>query len=1240
MIKKIFAMAVSCTMLLQTLASPLMVKAEAINDDVVGTTYYVSSLDGNDNNNGLSEKDAFYSLQKINDIELKPGDRVLLEAGSVFTNGFLHVNGSGSEEAPIEINKYGEGNNPRIDTNGQGIWYQDYGKPLDSSSHKLKGYVSSSILLYDVEYINIKNLEITNNAPEIDSVYNDLNTMNRTGVAAVAKNKGTIDHIYLDGLNIHDVKGNVYDKHMNNGGIYFTVFKPDNESETGISKYNDVKIENCIVENVNRWGIAVGYTAYWDQFTGAEISDEAIAKYGSTEVEIRNNYVKDAGGDSITTMYCDRPIIEYNVSDGAARQINTTDYSQTGSGRVAAGIWPWKCKNAVFQYNEAFDTCVNQDGQAWDADSGDGTIYQYNYSHNNGGGTVMVCLGEAINTVFRYNISQNDLGGILNLPNHPNADIYNNTFYIKEGVPFIRPGMTGGVATIENNIIYNAGPKKEESWTLNNTRATYSNNLYFNYSNTPSSDKNAITEDPKFVNGGNGPSSYAGILPSSDEKITHDLTAFEGYKLQDDSPAINAGKFIENNGGIDFFGNEVKGTPDIGAYESNVIILILYSNVYDINQENLTISGIEKNTTVETLLSNLSYDNGITIEILDKKDNVLSNSDLVSGGYKVKISLNDRVKEYIISANEDNSIHSSIYMQDESNKILYVPSLDTNPTTVGELKEGVVTHSTANIKVFDGDKEIKSENIKDGMTLKVIAENESENLYTIKVKNDYQWALDYTGKQGNVWFAQKKSSEGYKNLTVYDSQYPQWNGNNYGGVGIDAPNHSTTPSDATHGLLVDTMGTTGREDGHSMVYRVPKSGVIILSVKDDEPYLRQNGNSGGKVKLSFTHNGEEINSYELLESLVKVDVESMEIEVNKGDFIRVEARNIENPSKPSIHVTPRIVYKDVKLVDTEAPTAPTNVRVENITENSADISWEASTDNVGVVAYEIYNGDVLLNTITEGTSIRLNELIAEIEYNLSIKAVDAAGNRSEAGTISFKTEEIKPEVDTEAPTAPTNIKVENITENSVDISWEASTDNVGVVAYEIYNGDKLLITVKDKTSVKISDLKDGTKYDLSIKAVDAAGNKSEAGTVSFKTEEVKQEVDTEAPTAPKDVKVEKITENSVYISWKESTDNVGVVAYEIYNGDKLLVTVKDKASVKISNLKASTKYNLSIKAVDAEGNKSEAVNISFTTKKISTTPNNGGKLPQTGGMSPIVASGISMIAITLGTIVLNKKKNK
>lgn len=78
--------------------------------------------------------------------------------------------------------------------------------------------------------------------------------MERTGVAAIAQNKGTVDHIYLNQLNIHDVIGNVYDKHMDNGGIQMNVLKPKNEEATGISRYNDVKIENCYLDNVNRWG--------------------------------------------------------------------------------------------------------------------------------------------------------------------------------------------------------------------------------------------------------------------------------------------------------------------------------------------------------------------------------------------------------------------------------------------------------------------------------------------------------------------------------------------------------------------------------------------------------------------------------------------------------------------------------------------------------------------------------------------------------------------------------------------------------------------------------------------------------------------------------------------------------------------------------------------------------------------------------------------------------------------------
>ena len=624
--------------------------AEENSNGTSGRDYYISSLNGDNRNDGTEKGKAWETLDKLQEVQLQPGDRILLESGSVF-NGFIHLKDvSGTEENPIEINKYGEGNNPRIDTNGQGIWYQDYGKALDSASHKYKDYISSSILLYDAEYINISNLEITNKAPEKEAKYNSLNTMNRTGVAAVAQNKGTIDHIYLDGLNIHDVIGNVYDKHMNNGGIYFTVFKPKNESETGISKYNDIKIENCTVNNVNRWGIAVGYTAYWDNFTASEIPDDVIAKYGSTGVEIRNNYLKDVGGDAITTMYCDRPLIEYNVSDGIAKQINNTDYSETGGGKVAAAIWPWKCKNAIFQYNEVFDTCINQDGQAWDADSGDGTIYQYNYSHNNGGGAVMVCLDQAVNTVFRYNISENDLSGVLNLPGHPKAEIYNNVFYIKEGVPFIRPGMTGGVAVVRNNIIYNAGTEKSEEWTKGGSKVTYSNNLYYNYSNLPTDDTFAITADPKFINPGKGPVAYTGKIPNENEKITHDLSAFGGYKVSEDSPVVNAGVYIPGSPEKDFFGNPLGLIPDIGVHEVNIkdegSVNKIFSNVYKINEN--SIETIAKNTVVKDFLSKFKYSNGVKLEVFNQGA-LLGENDLIKDGYKLKVTFVDKTtKEYSI----------------------------------------------------------------------------------------------------------------------------------------------------------------------------------------------------------------------------------------------------------------------------------------------------------------------------------------------------------------------------------------------------------------------------------------------------------------------------------------------------------------------------------------------------------------------------------------------------------------
>ena len=226
------------------------------------TTYYVSSRTGNDANDGKSRERAFATLSAVNGLTLRPGDNVLLEAGSVFAGQYLRIANSGTKDAPIVIGSYGEGDLPRIDAEGNGIWYQDYGQPLDSPTHVYRDYVSSSVLLYDAEYVTVQDLEITNRGTEIPGeIYSAPHKMNRTGVAVVAKDRGVRSGITLRNLFIHDVNGNVYDKHMNNGGIYATALKPTEEAASGVARYRDFLVEGCFVYRTSRWGIAVGVSA-------------------------------------------------------------------------------------------------------------------------------------------------------------------------------------------------------------------------------------------------------------------------------------------------------------------------------------------------------------------------------------------------------------------------------------------------------------------------------------------------------------------------------------------------------------------------------------------------------------------------------------------------------------------------------------------------------------------------------------------------------------------------------------------------------------------------------------------------------------------------------------------------------------------------------------------------------------------------------------------------------------------
>ncbi len=79
--------------------------------------------------------------------------------------------------------------------------------------------------------------------------------------------------------------------------------------------------------------------------------------------------------------------------------------------------------------------------------------------------------------------------------------------------------------------------------------------------------------------------------------------------------------------------------------------------------------------------------------------------------------------------------------------------------------------------------------------------------------------------------------------------------------------------------------------------------------------------------------------------------------------------------------------------DTQAPSAPTNLSASNVTQTTATLSWNASTDNVGVTGYDVYQGNTSLGTVT-GTSANITGLSAATAYSFKVRAHDAAGNNS------------------------------------------------------------------------------------------------------------------------------------------------------------------------------------------------------------------------------------------------------
>lgn len=260
-------------------------------------------------------------------------------------------------------------------------------------------------------------------------------------------------------------------------------------------------------------------------------------------------------------------------------------------------------------------------------------------------------------------------------------------------------------------------------------------------------------------------------------------------------------------------------------------------------------------------------------------------------------------------------------------------------------------------------------------------------------------------------------------------------------------------------------------------------------------------------------------------------------------------------------------------MDTQAPTAPNNLRSDFQTVTSVCLKWSESTDNNAVAGYDVYRNGVRVGSTNNHEFID-DRLKSNTSYTYYVIAYDAMHNESDWSNII----EVKTLPDENAPTQPTGLKIKSQTSSSVVLNWTASTDNSKVEGYDVYRNDILIGTVNG-TSFVDNSIASGL-YVYYIKAFDDTNNYSEVSETLT--------VDTEAPTSPV-LEIAGSTNTQAAISWN-CTDNVGVEEYEIFrNGQKIAVVTKNTYTDK--NLTYDENYEYYVIAYDKAKNASEKSNM-------------------------------------------------
>ena len=269
--------------------------------------------------------------------------------------------------------------------------------------------------------------------------------------------------------------------------------------------------------------------------------------------------------------------------------------------------------------------------------------------------------------------------------------------------------------------------------------------------------------------------------------------------------------------------------------------------------------------------------------------------------------------------------------------------------------------------------------------------------------------------------------------------------------------------------------------------------------------------------------------------------------------------------------------------DTTPPSAPTGLAVTGLSDSQVNLGWNPSTDDVALAGYTIYRDGVELGTVEAGVNGYVDSTVTlATSYTYTIDAFDVAGNHSSLSSPVVVSTPGPP--DTTPPSRPTGLAATVVSSTRVDLSWNASTDDVGVTGYTVYRDGSRIGTVGGATlSYSDTTVLPGNDYTYTVDAFDAAGNHSAQSAPAGAS----TSGDTTPPSKPTGLTATAVGPTTINLAWSASTDNVAVTGYTVYRDGAQLATVGG-GTLTYSDASASpsTTYSYAVDAFDAASNHS------------------------------------------------------